>query len=156
MRTKLQLSIPKPCSANWNEMTPNEQGKFCSLCNLTVVDFTKMNEHEIKDYFKNQTVGKTCGRFESNQLCEQRSALKQFWETQLVNVEKNIRRTSVKKTLLMALTLMAFITGCGNLSGHRQGEPVMGDTVAMPPVDTLVIDSLPPQPIMGAVAPHVK
>lgn len=43
----MKLTIPKPCHENWDEMTPNEKGRFCSICSKTVKDFTKLSDVEI-------------------------------------------------------------------------------------------------------------
>lgn len=43
----MKLIIPKPCHENWDEMTPNEKGRFCSICSKTVKDFTKLSDAEI-------------------------------------------------------------------------------------------------------------
>ena len=43
----MKLFIPKPCHENWDEMTPNEKGRFCSICSKTVKDFTKLSDAEI-------------------------------------------------------------------------------------------------------------
>lgn len=67
MREKLQLHIPEPCHENWNQMTPVEQGRFCSSCQKNVIDFTAKDDEEILDFFKNYS-GNTCGRFSNNQL----------------------------------------------------------------------------------------
>jgi len=41
MRTKrFTISIPEPCTENWNEMTPTERGKFCAHCQKDVIDFS--------------------------------------------------------------------------------------------------------------------
>lgn len=37
-----EVHIPHPCKANWNNMQPNEQGRFCSLCQKTVIDFANL------------------------------------------------------------------------------------------------------------------
>lgn len=63
----VHLSIPKPCHENWNQMLPEEQGKFCLNCQKTVVDFSAMSDREIIEYFSNYQ-GKTCGRFNNEQL----------------------------------------------------------------------------------------
>lgn len=68
MNTNFKLTIPKPCHEDWNQMTPNEQGKFCSSCAKTVVDFTKMNTHEIQEYFRSNAEKKICGHFYRKQL----------------------------------------------------------------------------------------
>jgi CarboxypepD_reg-like domain len=63
----LMLSIPNPCSENWNNMTPQEKGRFCDTCQKCVVDFTAMTDAAVLDYF-NKNNGKICGRFDKRQL----------------------------------------------------------------------------------------
>lgn len=65
---KSQFSIPKPCHENWGAMTPDEQGRFCSLCSKTVVDFTEMSNSDITIYLRNSKGGHLCGRFRNEQL----------------------------------------------------------------------------------------
>lgn len=64
------ISIPKPCHEDWNKMNPNNEGKFCSSCSKTVVDFTKMSKEEIHSYFKQKSGEQTCGHFYASQLHE--------------------------------------------------------------------------------------
>ena len=63
----VQLTIAEPCHQNWNEMLPEEQGKFCLSCQKIVVDFTTMSDREVLNYFNTNT-GNTCGRFNDDQL----------------------------------------------------------------------------------------
>jgi CarboxypepD_reg-like domain len=63
----LMLSIPNPCSENWNNMTPHEKGRFCDTCQKCVVDFTVMPDAAVLDYF-NKNNGRVCGRFSKRQL----------------------------------------------------------------------------------------
>ncbi len=58
----VQLSIPEPCHENWQDMTPNDQGRFCNSCAKTVVDFSMMTDTEVLNYFSNLTNEKVCGR----------------------------------------------------------------------------------------------
>jgi hypothetical protein len=67
MSQTLQLQVPKPCHENWNNMTNQEKGRFCSSCQKMVVDFSLMSDQQIINYFSNQT-GKICGRLHTNQL----------------------------------------------------------------------------------------
>ena len=67
MNKTLQLQIPVPCHENWNNMTPEQQGRFCLSCQKTVVDFTTMTDAQILSYFQTASAN-TCGRFSSDQL----------------------------------------------------------------------------------------
>lgn len=66
MKTSLRIQITSPCTENWDEMTAVEQGKFCSHCQKTVIDFSMMNDAQVYDYFKSNT--SFCGRFRNTQL----------------------------------------------------------------------------------------
>jgi hypothetical protein len=64
---KFRLSIPKPCSEEWENMQASGKGAFCSSCQKEVVDFTAMSEGQIKEYFS-RSKGRVCGRFREEQL----------------------------------------------------------------------------------------
>lgn len=61
------VTIPEPCQENWNEMTPREQGRFCSVCTKTVVDFSTMTDTQLFSVLKNGA-GNMCGHFHKEQL----------------------------------------------------------------------------------------
>ena len=65
---KLQLTIPEPCHENWNNMTPNDQGRFCSSCAKTVVDFSAMTDAQLFFYFENLKNENVCGKVYPDQL----------------------------------------------------------------------------------------
>ncbi len=64
----MNIQINEPCHENWQEMTPNQQGAFCKVCNKDVVDFSKKSISQIKSFFAEKAEGKICGRFEKKQL----------------------------------------------------------------------------------------
>lgn len=61
------LSIPQPCTASWEAMTPSANGRFCGLCNKTVIDFTNWETSDIIAYLQQQGTT-TCGRVRKSQL----------------------------------------------------------------------------------------
>lgn len=127
MKSNLNVSIKTPCSANWQEMIPNQKGRFCGECKLTVVDFTQMNELEIKEYFKNTIEKKTCGRFNPIQLSSQKVETRRFWKILTNKVELNFHQKYLKTLLLFGLTVLAFLSSCGR-SSH---PPIVGDVDVM-------------------------
>lgn len=64
---KISLTIADPCSENWDQMTANEKGKFCSNCQKTVIDFREMSDRKLAEFFK-KPQGMVCGRFYQDQL----------------------------------------------------------------------------------------
>jgi hypothetical protein len=64
---KIKISIPQPCSENWNLMTSSEKGRFCENCEKEVIDFTKMNDEEILNFISHNK-NKFCGMFSKSQI----------------------------------------------------------------------------------------
>src|SRR6266700_1370915 len=67
MPKSLQLNIPEPCHESWQQMTPNEQGRYCLACQKTVVDFTLMSDRQLLDYIS-KAGSNVCWRFAPDQL----------------------------------------------------------------------------------------
>lgn len=63
----MKITIPKLCYENWETMTPQEKGRFCSVCSKTVSDFTIVPDNEIINVFSNSTE-EICGKFNESQL----------------------------------------------------------------------------------------
>ena len=61
------LKINKPCSEHWENMTPNERGRFCDSCAKNVIDFTKLSQAEISKKVQS-TKGEICARVTKQQL----------------------------------------------------------------------------------------
>ncbi|MBT32486.1 MAG: hypothetical protein CMO01_22710 [Thalassobius sp.] len=67
MKKQISLDIPKPCSEKWSTFTPTATGGFCASCQKNVIDFTKMTDEEIQQFFLNKPQH-ACGRFHPDQL----------------------------------------------------------------------------------------
>jgi TonB-dependent SusC/RagA subfamily outer membrane receptor len=65
---KYFLHINEPCSQNWDEMAPMNQGRFCTNCNKTVFDFTTASDNEIIKHIERIKGEEFCGKFEEHQL----------------------------------------------------------------------------------------
>lgn len=68
MTKAIYIRIPKPCQENWHAMTPMEQGRFCGSCEKIVIDFTKMSDKELLNYFTKAAGQPVCGHFSNDQL----------------------------------------------------------------------------------------
>lgn len=64
----IQISIPQPCHEDWNKMTPEEQGRFCSRCQKCVIDFTSYTDRQLHSYFTEHNSEHICGRYYAFQL----------------------------------------------------------------------------------------
>lgn len=62
----MKLTIPEPCHENWDAMSIDEKGRFCSVCSKTVRDFTDSPDEEIMDQVKSDPG--ICGKFMAGQL----------------------------------------------------------------------------------------
>jgi len=125
---KSQFSIPKPCHENWNAMTPDEQGRFCSQCSKSVTDFTQMSDDEVIIYLRLNSDNKVCGRFRKDQM-----------EKAPIHIPRKVLYSQKKfiNIFLLALliTMGSMLFSCGNNNPDLIGEPanVDTDTVSLPP-----------------------
>jgi len=60
------IAIEKPCDQSWQQMTEESNGRYCSQCCKTVIDFTRMSNTEIIKYLSSGT--NVCGRFNPGQM----------------------------------------------------------------------------------------
>ena len=67
MKDETYIQINTPCHENWAKMTPEDKGRFCSLCNKSVIDFSLMTDNEILKHLKKEN-SDLCGRFSVTQL----------------------------------------------------------------------------------------
>lgn len=72
---KINYQIEDPCHADWDQMKPEAQGRFCSSCSKTVVDFSTMSDFSIVNYLESHRNQSVCGRFTEAQL------EKTYWRT---------------------------------------------------------------------------
>ncbi len=63
----MKISIPTPCSENWDQMLPDEKGKFCLSCQKCVLDFTKIYDEEILKYAGEKDI---CVKINKNQILQ--------------------------------------------------------------------------------------
>lgn len=136
----MKVTIPKPCHEDWSKMTPEAQGRFCSSCAKTVVDFTKMNKEEIKTYFVNKSEERTCGRFLNTQLDEKKSKVIPLFDERL-------KKFAIAVYVVFGFTLFS----CTDVEEHTVGdvEPIIEH------VDSTKIH-LNHEEVMGDVEPEIE
>ncbi len=98
-------------------MTPEDKGRFCSVCTKTVFDFTKASDKEIIEQLNKDK--KTCGRFYNNQL----------------NRDLIVPKQKSSYWLVTTVSLLGFL-GIGNHTAHSQ---VKQDTIQTEPKEDLIL-----------------
>ncbi len=66
-RSNYLLTIDKPCSESWDEMSPTDSGRFCANCAKNVIDFTSLSDDQVLTIIKKSS-GNLCGRLEESQM----------------------------------------------------------------------------------------
>jgi hypothetical protein len=113
MERKHKITIPEPCHENWDEMTPNENGRFCLSCSKTVIDFRAMLPEEVQHFFIQNQNKSICGRFKNAQL-----------DSITIQIPSRVlyTQTHYHKMFLLALFIAMGTTlfSCQNEDGNKQ------------------------------------
>lgn len=88
------ISIPQPCHEQWENMTANANGRYCSSCSKTVVDFSNMTTQQVLDYLS--STSHVCGRISSTQLAGINHRA----------YHENLSKTGLWKRLMMAVIML--------------------------------------------------
>ena len=108
-----QLKIQKPCTENWEEMSPTQKGAFCMKCSTQVHDFSNQSPEEIRSTlvaFKGQEV---CGRITNTQL----DSLNDDYQAWRVSNSWSIQRASFYAFLFVFGLMMV---SCNNQQDEQQ------------------------------------
>jgi hypothetical protein len=108
----MKLTISEPCHLSWDSMTPSGSGRYCGSCNKVVIDFTRMNDEELKNYFIHHTAASTCGRLkteQSNNTLPEHA--RRVWSWHAVAREK-IRGKYPRVATLFVIGLLLVLMGC--------------------------------------------
>jgi hypothetical protein len=116
---RFKVNIPNPCDKQWNNMTPNEEGRFCDSCNLTVVDFTSMSTEAIKTYFENKKGQNVCGHYYAHQTTAASSRLHQILSKLYSIVDRRFSFKPVRISALFFISAIMTMVGC---QSHTEGE----------------------------------
>ncbi len=73
------VEMPKPCTEDWAKMTPNERGRHCEKCQITLIDFTKMSDQEVIDFIAKDKGQSPCGTFRPDQVVPLKPARRSSW-----------------------------------------------------------------------------
>jgi hypothetical protein len=113
------LVINDPCNADWSGMTPNERGRHCASCALTVHDLSTMTEAEAKALFRERRNERVCVRY----LCDESDAIvfrkepEERLSPKLLEAPMLLRRMRRGAAVIAAAAAAASV-GCSVSSGN--------------------------------------
>lgn len=116
-RPDIVLTLPQPCSEDWNKMTPEEQGRYCASCNKIITDFTTFTDKELISFIANAKE-KVCGRISPQQL-----------NRPLVDYGNN--KPKFWQRIFWGSALASSLAACHN-NAPQHPIHVVGDLAAMP------------------------
>jgi len=107
MNQNQRIQIDKPCQANWNDMRPDEKGRFCQQCSEVVVDFSDKTLEEINQYVSAAGKGGICGRYQ-----ERHTTVNSKWYTLLNSMEARLSNMKLQRLSMLLITGLMILTGC--------------------------------------------
>ena len=94
-------------------MTPSGNGRYCSVCSKVVVDFTKMSDEEMKDYFTTYSEQNACGSFYTQQLENKPTGnVEKVVLNWYKRSEQQIKLKMVRVAAVFAIGIILTIMGC--------------------------------------------
>jgi hypothetical protein len=151
------IRIPNLCNEDWNKMTPNDNGRFCDTCKLTVVDFTKMSDDQIKNYLLNK--GHVCGRFDCTQIDTSHQSTLDSLNKKAKKIKFKPLRWLVLLLVLLLVLIPAFVYYIFKNKTVDTPEHILMGNVASPHLIDTINNSTdtPYRKLMGEVAsPQLK
>lgn len=109
------VQIPNPCSENWEMMSLSEKGRFCSVCNKCVIDFTDKQPEEIKQIFIEKKGDNICGRFYNHQLNNNETDTSEKIKMQFFKYIPFYFQNN--RIALIVFSLILFLIGCSKKKG---------------------------------------
>lgn len=95
MQTLTKITLPNPCSQQWDSMTQTNDGRFCGSCNKMVIDFTAMTNQQIINQLSD--TNNVCGRIGTKQFAAVNYHLQQ----------ENVPVTNIWKRMILAVAVLA-------------------------------------------------
>lgn len=141
------------CHEGWQQMTPTDQGRHCTQCRRTVLDFTQATQPELEAAFLNSPDGRVCGRFQPQQLAPEQPAPL----PRRVALRPRQRKFLVALLLVCGLGLSAReavgqLIFCAKPAQTELFKPIADVTAAALGLESpSSFSSLPPVPFLGLV-----
>lgn len=122
------IYVASPCSADWSNMTGNDQVRFCGQCNLNVYNLSGMTRAQAEDLIR-QKEGKLCVRYYRR---ADGTILTQNCPVGLQAIKRRMSRIATA----VASAVLSFLAGFGVHSFFNSsptitmGQSVMGEMAA--------------------------
>ncbi len=136
----MEIKIEKPCSENWEGMTPDDTGRFCSVCTKSVHDFTAKPKEELLQFLLCSTQS-PCIRMLASQ--------ERFTPVEVQTTAQKILRSG-KAIPAAALALVMLLASSCEPSGAEHSSTQNTNIQALTRGDTVLT---PQSPLTGAVQP---
>ena len=149
------LKITNPCKENWNSMAPNKHGRYCQVCEKTIIDFTKMSPDEIQVYLQKNRQKRICGRIPRETIKIEPSKKEQLFNNLRVKINHHIAFRPIRISLLSILGLMMALVGC-NQNATKNKSKDEAENMAIPKKESTPSDSVDlinkPRTLLGNIA----
>lgn len=109
--SKFKPSIPHPCHQNWDNMILEKGGRYCNSCDKVVIDFTKIGDKELLQYFSKNSSTEICGLVNTTQIEAGKTTLTGHFIRIKERIE-TIKINPVRSFSLFALAFVMTLTGC--------------------------------------------
>jgi hypothetical protein len=148
MANSIYLQLTQPCTERWDNMTPTQQGAYCSSCNKQVIDLTAKTENEIYELVT-QHNGEMCARLTKQQLNTP------IRKSELVNGWFNWRAIAASLGALLAVEKAQAGTSDSTtvtVFDHTRANITEPDTIQVKPntITGIVVEDETNQPIYSA------
>lgn len=120
--THLKMSIPEPCTQNWDAMEAQINGRFCGSCEKSVIDFSVMSVKEIEYYFADYGTNRSiCGHFKQSQLDSVLIPKHEIFLNKLYSkTESKVRFKFIKMPLLFIISAFMILSGCKTKTAQKK------------------------------------
>lgn len=149
----MKISIPQPCHENWQEMTPNDQGRFCASCQKTVIDFTNWTDKELSQFLAKESKN-VCGRFKNLQLSNDLLSASRRRKPWLHSVITLSIAYFVSKPTQVIAQVNNKDTACSNVAKTINTASICANDTALnmkSRIDGIILDQESHEPIIGSI-----
>lgn len=129
LRSLDQITIPKPCDADWDSMTGNDQVRFCEHCNLHVNNLSSMTRRDAMRLVA-RSKGRLCVRYIQRL---DGGLLTKGVPQKLHRISRRVSRIAAGAfTATLSLTSAAAQTSSASNPGNAQPAQTRAELVAVP------------------------